>query len=136
LGCTTSEVVNFIIFDEVFIEWHMFFLSEDCVIGFDVISRLATLGKANFSRMSVPLLVSKRRGRRYVVAWMSRRGFPKPKRMYSWTIVFGSLRILNSLSTDQNPAPKKKTRFKFNQRFSWDSRMRFMIYQAQVVGSV
>jgi len=38
LGCTAGKVVDFVVFDEVFVKGHMFFFCEDCIVCFDIVS--------------------------------------------------------------------------------------------------
>jgi len=37
LGCTASEVVDFVVLDQVLVKGHMFFFCEDCIVCFDIV---------------------------------------------------------------------------------------------------
>ena len=56
LSGSASDVVDFVFLDQFFVERHMFLFSEDCIIGFDVVSIFSpTIELQYFSRMSVSL---------------------------------------------------------------------------------
>ena len=90
LGCAAGEVVDFVVLDQIFVEGHVFFFCEDCIVGFDIVSVISGQLKDGILFKDVCSTADIRKVAlkgRYVTAWISRRGLPNPKRTYSCDIL-------------------------------------------------
>jgi hypothetical protein len=77
LSCSAGDIVDFIFLYQLVVEGHMFFFSENCIVGFNVVF---------FEDGGIAYISASEE--EYVVAWISRRGFPRPKRMYSCVMLW------------------------------------------------
>jgi len=77
LGCSTSNIMDFIFLHQFLIKRHMIFFRENSIIGFNVVSTLSPIIELlYFSRMSVSLEIrwGMKRGLRYgldIQKWIS-----------------------------------------------------------------